>query len=150
MMEENDVRRQQRNFYLYLSPIEGHEIAEEQGGFTTPSDEAMEHELRDVLKLWLTLQQTDAGELIANCAWWMTQYMDPEHKMNATEGITHLDRLTSFAVSVINQLVTEGIIEFTEIPELPDIRLSSEYKFDSSQLDFLKNIEKLWEEGNDE
>lgn len=150
MMEENDVRRQQRNFYLYLSPIEGHEIAEEQGGFTTPSDEAMEHELRDVLKLWLTLQQTDAGELIANCAWWMTQYMDPEHKMNATEGITHLDRLTSFAVSVINQLVTEGIIEFTEIPELPDIRLSSEYKFDSSQLEFLKNIEKLWEEGNDE
>jgi hypothetical protein len=42
-MDEHELRRQQqRNFYLHLSPLEGHEIAEDEGGFTSPSDEARE------------------------------------------------------------------------------------------------------------
>ena len=143
-MEDN--RRQQSNFYLKLSPIEGHEIAQDEGNFILPSEESMEHELRDVLRLWLTLQQTSAGEIIANSAWWMTQYMDPERRLTATEGMVHLDKLTSFAVSVVGQLIDEGILEFAVHPDIPDIRLSREHKFDISQMDFLNNIERLLEE----
>lgn len=147
-----ELRQQQRNFYLRLSPIEGHDIASEEGGFVAPSDEAMEHELRDILKLWLTLQQSSAGEIIANCAWWMTQYMDPEKRLGATDGVESLDKLTSYAVAVIGLLRDAGVIQFLEEPELPEIRLSSEHDFDPSQLEFLKylDFDALLEEGDDE
>jgi hypothetical protein len=135
---------------MMLSPIEGHEIAEEEAGFVAPAEDSLEHEIRDVLRHWLTLQQSNAGNIIANCAWWMTQYMDPERKMDAEEGVTHLDKLTSFAVSVIGLLIQEGIVELTVKPEIPDIKISTEGFFDSSQLDFLKNLERLMEEGDDD
>jgi len=147
---DDNTRRQQRNFYMMLSPIEGHEIAEEEAGFVAPAEDSLEHEIRDVLRHWLTLQQSNAGNIIANCAWWMTQYMDPERKMDAEEGVTHLDKLTSFAVSVIGLLIQEGIVELTVKPEIPDIKISTEGFFDSSQLDFLKNLERLMEEGDDD
>lgn len=150
-MEDHGIRRQQqRNFYLYLSPIDGHEIAEEEGGFTSPSEEAMEAEIRDVLTHWLTLQQGDAGEIIANCAWWMTQYMDPDKRLAATEGVVYLDRLTSFIVSVLALLMKKGIIELKQKPELPDIRLSSEVLFDGNSLDILSYLQSLLEEDDDE
>lgn len=147
-----ELRQLQRNFYLKLSPIDGHEIATDEGGFVTPSDEAMEHELRDILKLWLTLQQTDAGEIIANCAWWMTQYMDPERQLGATGGVERLDKLTSFAVAVVGLLEEAGVIEFKQVPDLPEIKLSTEQDFDLTQLEFLKylDFDSLLEEGDDE
>jgi hypothetical protein len=147
---DDNTRRQQRNFYMMLSPIEGHEIAEDEAGFVAPAEDSLEHEIRDVLRHWLTLQQSNAGNIIANCAWWMTQYMDPERKMDAEEGVTHLDKLTSFAVSVLGLLIQEGIVELTVKPEIPDIKISTEGFFDSSQLDFLKNLERLMEEGDDD
>jgi hypothetical protein len=147
---DDSTRRQQRNFYMMLSPLDGHEIAEEEAGFVAPAEDSLEHEIRDVLKLWLTLQQSDAGTIIANCAWWMTQYMDPERKMDAEEGVTHLDKLTSFAVSVLGLLIKDEIVELKVDPELPDIKISTEGLFDSSQLDFLKNLERLMEEGDDD
>jgi hypothetical protein len=150
-MDDNGLRRQQqRNFYLYLSPIDGHEIAEEEGGFTSPSEEAMEAEIRDVLTHWLTLQQGDAGEIIANCAWWMTQYMDPEKRLAASEGVVYLDRLTSFIVSALALLLEQGVIDLKQRPELPDIRLSSEVLFDGNSLDILSYLQSLLEEDDDE
>lgn len=88
MQDESEKRRKrQRNFYLYMSPLEGHEIAVEEGGFTAPSEDLAEIEIRDILKFWMTLQQTEAGEILADSAWWMTQYMDPDNKFGATEGL---------------------------------------------------------------
>jgi hypothetical protein len=139
----DETRIQQRNFYMRLSPINGHEIAESEGGFVTPSEEALEHEIRDTLRLWMTLQQGKGGEAIANCSWWMTQYMDPDRKFDANEGVETLDKLTSFAVSVIGILIDNGVLEMVEDVELPDIRLSSETSFDALQLDFLKSLEDI-------
>jgi hypothetical protein len=150
-MEDQDTRRQQqRNFYLHLSPIDGHEIAENEGGFTSPSEEAIEAEIRDVLVHWLTLQQGDAGEIIANCAWWMTQYMDPDKRLAATEGVVYLDRLTSYVVSVLALLIESDIIELKQKPELPDIRLSSGVDFDGKSLDILSYLQSLLEEEDDD
>jgi len=147
----DETRMQQRNFYMRLSPLNGHEIAEEEGGFVTPSEEALEHDIRDTLKLWMTLQQGKGGETIANCSWWMTQYMDPERKFDANEGVETLDKLTSFAVSVIGCLIDSEVLKMVEDIELPDIRLSSETAFDALQLDFLKNLEDIMREnGEDE
>lgn len=139
----DETRIQQRNFYMRLSPINGHEIAESEGGFVTPSEESLEHEIRDTLRLWMTLQQGRGGETIANCSWWMTQYMDPERKFDANEGVDTLDKLTSFAVSVIGLLIDNGVLKIVEDVELPDIRLSTETPFDSLQLDFLRNLEDI-------
>ena len=149
-MEEQERRQFQRNFYLKLSPIDGHEIAESQGGFVTPSEESAEAEIRDTLKLWLTLQQGQAGEIIANCAWWMTQYMDPDKGLAATEGVVYLDRLTSFAVAVMGQLVDAGVIELKENPEIPDILLSTENLLSPEHLDMLNNLESLWEDDGEQ
>lgn len=146
----DETRVQQRNFYMRLSPINGHEIAEGEGGFVTPSEEALEHEIRDTLKLWLTLQQGKGGETIANCAWWMTQYMDPDHRFDAEEGVEHLDKMTSFAVAVVGSLIDNGVVKMVEEVELPDIRLSSESDFDSIQLDFLKNLEDILRKGEED
>lgn len=150
-MDEHELRRQQqRNFYLHLSPLEGHEIAEDEGGFTSPSDEAMEAEMRDILRHWLTLQQGDAGEIIANCAWWMTQYMDPDKRLAASEGVVYLDRLTSYAVAVLALLIKADVIDLKQRPELPDIKLSSEVQFDASSLDILSYLQSLLEEKDDD
>lgn len=149
-MDEQERRQFQRNFYLKLSPIDGHEIAEEQGGFVAPSDESAEAEIRDTLKLWLTLQQGQAGEIIANSAWWMTQYMDPEKRLAATDGVVYLDRLTSFAVAVMGQLLDAGVIELKEVPEIPDILLSTENLLSPENLDMLKNLESLWEDDGEQ
>lgn len=145
-MHEDERRLNQRNFYLRLSPFDGHEIAENEAGFTSPSEDALEAEIRDTLSLWLTLQQGKSGEIIANCAWWMTQYMDPERRMDATTGVIHLDKLTSFAVSVIGQLIDNGCITLNEKVDIPDILLSSEMGSDMSVSDFFSNLENLWKE----
>lgn len=129
------ARRQRRNFFLYLSPFAGHSYASD-NGFIPPSEEAMEAEIRDVLTLWLKLQQGKAGEMIANSAWWMTRHIDPDNKFTAEEGVGMLDSLTSFAVSTISQLMNEGIITLNEDVDIPDIMLSTEGMNDRSDLFF--------------
>jgi len=148
--EEEKRRKRQRNFYLYMSPLEGHEIAESEGGFTAPSEDLAEIEIRDILKFWMTLQQTEAGEILADSAWWMTQYMDPEHKFGATEGVSNLDRMTSFAVTVLYALVDADIIEIKNPPELPEFRLSTGENFSSKDLDILTYLQSMLEDNDDD
>ena len=149
-MNEDERRQFQRNFYLKLSPIEGHEIAEEQGGFSSPSSDTAEEEIRDTLTLWLKLQHGDAGEIIANSAWWMTQYMAPEKKLAATDGVVYLDRLTSFAVAVLGQLFDAGIIDLKIDPDIPNIALSTDDFLSAEQNETLRFLESLWEDNDDE
>ena len=141
-MDNESLRRMQRMFYLRLSPFFGNDIASKEGGFITPSEESVEHDMRDVLKLWLSLQHTPAGESIANCAWWMVRHMDSENKMGASESLSMIDNLTSFAVSVIGQLIDDQVLAFVEEPDLPKIMLSTMQKFDDNHIEFLSAIEK--------
>ena len=139
-----DQRRRQRNFYLNLSPLEGHEIASEQGGFVAPAEDTMEAEIRDILSHWLSLQGGDAGTIIADCSWWMTRYLDPHAKLDASEGMQHLDSLTSFIVACLAVMEAEGIITI-ERAEVPDIRLSTEdYSSDvGSRIELIKLLESM-------
>lgn len=151
MQDEDDEKRRkrQRNFYLYMSPLEGHEIAAEQGGFTAPSDDLAEIEIRDVLKFWMTLQQMEAGEILADSAWWMTQYMDPTHSLGATEGVTYLDKMTSYAVAVLYALVESGVITIVNPPELPDFKLSTAESFSNKELDILSFLQSMLEDDDE-
>jgi len=150
-MQEDDVKRQrQRNFYLYLSPLEGHQIAVDEGGFTAPSEDLAEIEIRDILKFWMTLQQTKAGEILADSAWWMTQYMDPDNRLGATEGVEYLDRMTSFAVTVLYSLVEAGVIQIVDPPELPEFRLSTGEEFSNKDLDILTFLQSMLEDDDDD
>lgn len=148
--EAEKRRKRQRNFYLYMSPLEGHEIAADEGGFTAPSEDLAEIEIRDVLKFWMTLQQTEAGEILADSAWWMTQYMDPDNKFGATEGVTYLDRMTSFAVTVVYALVEAGILEIINPPELPEFKLSTGEDFSNKDLDILTFLQSMLEDDDDD
>jgi hypothetical protein len=148
--EAEKRRKRQRNFYLYMSPLEGHEIAESEGGFTSPSEDLAEIEIRDILKFWMTLQQTEAGEILADSAWWMTQYMDPNKELGATEGVTYLDSMTSFAVAVLYALVDAGVIEIKNPPELPEFRLSTGENFSSKDLDILTFLQSMLEDNDDD
>jgi len=151
MQDESEKRRKrQRNFYLYMSPLEGHEIAVEEGGFTAPSEDLAEIEIRDILKFWMTLQQTEAGEILADSAWWMTQYMDPDNKFGATEGVTYLDRMTSFAVTVVYALVEAGLLEIKNPPELPEFKLSTGEDFSIKDLDILTFLQSMLEDDDDD
>jgi hypothetical protein len=137
---DHEVRKQRRNFFLYLSPFEGHSIAND-NGFVPSSEEAMEAEIKDVLALWLTLQQGKAGEMIANSAWWMTRHMDPDNQLTAESGVGMLDSLTSFAVSVISMLLNSGVISLNEKVEIPDIMLSTAEFFSKDQSEALSLFE---------
>lgn len=148
MMEEPDQRQMQRNFYLALTPLLGHEIAKEEAGFTPPSDEIGEAEVKDVLESWFRMSASGAGEVIANCAWWMTQLLDPDKMLGAAEGTILFDRLSSFAVSILRILVDQGIVAFTREHEVPDFLLSSEQSFSMDQLDFLSFLEQFMEGGD--
>jgi len=145
-MTDEERRLRQRNFYLRLSPFEGHIIAEDEAGFMSPSEEILEAEIRDTVSLWMSLQQGLAGEVIANCAWWMTQHMDPDKRLDATQGVTQLDKLTSFAVAVVGQLVDSGCVTLNEKVELPDIKLSTEKEWHPSATDFLTELDRFWRE----
>ena len=150
IMHDEEARRlSQHNFYLRLSPFGGHDIASDEAGFMTPADDIMEAEMRDVLALWLSLQQGKAGEIIANCAWWMNQYMDPDRKFDANTGVEHLDKLTSYGVALIGLLMDAGVIELVDKPDIPDIMLSSATDFDFTQLDFLNKLEEIWNSEED-
>lgn len=155
-MEENteesqeEIRKQQRNFYLHLSPIEGHDIAAEHGGFTPPSEDAMEAEIRDVLSLWMTLQQGKGGTLLANSAWWMTRYMDPDNKMDASEGVSMLDNLTAFSIAVLAGLIEAKVVEVIDKPDLPSILLSTEGLMDDDEIDLFSKFEELFTKPSEE
>lgn len=147
MEEASEKRRKrQRNFYLYLSPLEGHTIAEEEGGFTAPSDDLAEIEIRDILTFWMTLQQMEAGEILADSAWWMTRYMDPNGSLGATEGVSYLDKMTSYAVAVLHALVQADVIEIKNPPELPEFRLSTAESFSNKDLDILTYLQSMLED----
>ena len=148
--EAEKRRKRQRNFYLYMSPMEGHEIAADEGGFTAPSEDLAEIEIRDILKFWMTLQQTEAGEILADSAWWMTQYMDPDNKFGATEGVTFLDRMTSYAVTVVYALVEAGLLEIINPPELPEFKLSTGEDFSNKDLDILTFLQSMLEDDDDD
>lgn len=139
---DSTSKRQRRNFFLYLSPFAGHTYATE-NGFIPPSADAMEAEVRDVLKLWLTLQQGKAGEMIANSAWWMTRHIDPDNKFTAEEGVGMLDSLTSFAVSTVSLLLNEGVISLNEDVEIPDIMLSTDGFSNEERSDLFFTFEDL-------
>jgi hypothetical protein len=151
-MEESGTnsRLRQRNFYLNLSPLEGHEIASDQGGFVSPAEDTMEAEMRDILAHWLNLQAGELGNVIADCAWWMTRYLDPEAKLDAAEGMQHLDSLTAFVVACMAVLESEGYITIRET-DIPDIRISSE-GFDGAQsrADIIQLLESMMEEPEDD
>jgi hypothetical protein len=80
----------------------------------------------------------------------MTQYMDPDKRLAASEGVVYLDRLTSYAVAVLALLLKADVITLNQTPELPDIKLSSEVQFDSSSLDILSYLQSLLEETDDD
>jgi hypothetical protein len=151
MNEQDDKRLLQRNFYLYMSPFEGHDLAEEHGGFSGQSDDIAEAETADILKFWLTLQSLDAGEIIADCAWWMTRMVDPEGRGGADGGVEMLDQYTAYAVSVMKQLLDKNVIAFTKVPDdLPEFRLDSGQSFNDKDMDVLTFLQQLFEEGNED
>jgi len=147
---KDELRRYQRNFYLYLSPMEGHEIASDQANFLPPDNDVTEIELRDILSFWLRLQAGKAGTVMANCSWWMLRYIDPDMEMDAGEGMERLDELVSFLVSSMKQLEDAGVISILEQPDIPDIKLSTEQDFDQKATDLFKNIEKWLKEPDDD
>lgn len=149
MHDEESRRLAQRNFYLRLSPFGGHDIASDEAGFMTPDEDIMEAEIRDVLSLWLSLQQGKAGEIIANCAWWMNQHMDPDKKFDANSGVENLDKLTSYGVALIGMLIDAGIVELVNKPDIPEIMLSTASSLDFTQLDFLSKLEEIWNSEED-
>jgi len=150
IFSKEELRRQQRNFYLYLSPINGHEIAGDQANFLPADDDITEAELRDILAFWLRLQAGKAGTVMANCSWWMLRCLDPDAELDAGEGMERLDDLVSFLVSSVKQLADAGVISILEQPDIPDIRLSTEQEFDQKATDLFKNIEKWLKEPEDD
>lgn len=148
--EGNKIVRQ-RKFYLYMSPFDGHDYAEKYGKFTSPSLDIMEAEVRDVLALWLKIQQSSIGEVIADSAWWMLRLMDPDNRKGAEESMEILDGLTSFGMSLLGQLVDLGFVTMTEEVDIPEIVTSADLQFNREDFDFLKQVESLWEDNeNDE
>jgi len=141
-IDREALRTAQRNFYLYLSPVNGHELANDQAGFIPPDSDSAEIEIRDILSYWLRLQAGKAGTIIANCSWWMLSLMDEEIRTDAGEAMESLDQLVSFLVSSVRQLEEAGVIEIKENPSIPDIKLSTSIDFDEASKDMLKQMEE--------
>lgn len=145
---QNDLRR--RQFYLYMSPFEGHDLAQKHGNFEVPSRDVLEAEVKDILTSWLTIQQSSVGQIVADSAWWMLRLMDPDNSKGAEESMLILDGLTSFGMSLLGQALANGLISLSEDVEIPDIVTSAEGMLSDSDFDLLSQIEALWEETHDD
>lgn len=140
----------QKKFYLFMSPFEGHDLAEKYGNFHPPSPDIMESEMKDTLTVWLQVQQSSAGEILADSAWWMMRLLDPEGRKGADESMEILDGLTSFGMSIIGQLLDLGLIQMTEDIDIPTIIASSDLQFSEDDFSFLKTLEAIWEDKEDD
>lgn len=139
----------QHKFYTDLSPQGGQMLAHMLGGFDPPSIDIQEAEIRDSLSLWMKMQESGAGEVLTDAAWWMHHALDPKNRMNRAEANQHTDELMGFAVAAISLLMENNIITFTQEPEIPEIRLST-YEMAENDADTIADLEKQFEEEDDE
>ena len=82
--DEGKLMRQ-RKFYLYMSPFEGHNLAQSYGNFELPSNDVVAEELKDILKMWLTVQASSIGTVLSDSAWWMLRVLDEHNRMGAED-----------------------------------------------------------------
>jgi hypothetical protein len=132
--EKEKRAERQRSFLLKLAPQAGHQLAR-LFGFTPPSLDAMELELRDVLTLWFKMQSSGALPEVADASWWMTKYLDHDNRMTREEAHNKSDELTSFAVAVIGQLLDTGKLQWVGNPPIPQMILSESYDPDTLAID---------------
>jgi hypothetical protein len=121
-MTNSTRESRQRKFLRDLFPMNGQHIASHVGGFTPPSMEGQLSELKESFKLWQEVSASGADERISETAWWMTRLMDPHHHADMVEMLAQQTQLTAFSVSMLGQLMNEGIIKWAdEDMELPPI-----------------------------
>lgn len=139
----------QHKFYTDLSPQGGQFLAHMLGGFDPPSMDIQEAEIRDSLALWMKMQESGAGEVITDAAWWMNHAMDPKHRLSREEANQRADELMGFAVAAIGQLMEAKILTFVKEPDIPEIRLST-YGMSEEDADTIAELEKLLQEDDNE
>lgn len=140
----------QHKFYTDLSPQGGQMIAHMLGGFSPPSMDIQEAEIKDSLTLWMKMQESGAGELLTDAAWWMHHALDPNNRMTREEANRHTDELMGFAVAAVSQLMEAKILTFVKDPEIPEIRLST-YEMAEADADTIADLEKQFQkDDNDE
>ena len=156
MYDEDDPKaRRKRDFLLFLSPFVGHDYATKFGGFDPPAVDVMEREVRQVLNQWLIVQNSSAGEVLSDTAWWMLRVLEDDLELDSGKALAMLDHLISYAISVLNQLVEQGSISFMDVDydELPEVVISTDMELSDDDMEILRNLESdTWPElgGNDE
>jgi len=115
-----------RTFLLRVSPHIGHLIAERIGGYTSPSTDGAQHELRDTLLLWFKLHATGGLPMVKDTAWWMSRLQDQYGRLTKEETDQKVDELASYAVATIGILIDKGVLAFAKEAEVPTILLSHE------------------------
>lgn len=107
-----------RNFLLMLSPQEGQEYAKSMG-FSTPSEEVVEHEVADVLAKWGVFIAFDIYSEIVEAAKWYAEFLDTHGKLSSEMDET-VTALSLFAIGLISKLVDSEKLIVT-IPEDMDM-----------------------------
>jgi len=115
-----------RTFLLRVSPHIGHAIAAQLGGFTPPSVEGMQHDLRDTLTLWFKLHATGGLPVVKDTAWWMSRLQDQFGRLSKDETDRKVDELASYAVATIGLLIDQGVLAFAKDAEIPTILLNDQ------------------------
>lgn len=146
--DEGKLMRQ-RKFYLYMSPFEGHNLAQSYGNFELPSNDVVAEELKDILKMWLTVQASSIGTVLSDSAWWMLRVLDEHNRMGAEESMETLDRFVSFGMSLISQMLDLDLITLNEDVDVPDIVASSDFELSGDDFDLLRHLESIWEDDPD-
>lgn len=108
-----------RNFLLMLSPQEGQDYAKSMG-FSTPSEEVVEHESADVLAKWGVFIAFDIYSEIVEAAKWYTDFLEANDKLSSDAEDT-ITALSVFAVGLISKLVDSEklIVTIPEEVEMP-------------------------------
>lgn len=108
-----------RNFLLMLSPQEGQDYAKSMG-FSTPSEEVVEHESADVLAKWGVFIAFDIYSEIVEAAKWYAEFLDTHGKLSSEMDET-VTALSLYAVGLINKLVDSEklIVTIPEEVEMP-------------------------------
>lgn len=134
-----------RKFLLQLMPQAGQYLAHAFGGYPVPSHDVQAAELKAALRSAVMQSQSGVAEVVAETSWWMTQFMDSQHRMTREEFNYHSDQLASYAFSTVQQLIDRGILAYAKDLVVPDLQLPTELSDDDKaaleQLEEAYNME---------
>jgi len=144
MDDFNDNTSLHREFLRGLSVQLGQVISHVRGGHPQPSPEVMEKEIEDVLKHYISMEQSGIYGIINSTAFMMSRFIDPYGRNSMTYTLYLTQVFMSFMMSNLRILIDKDLITLVDPPEIKKTwKLSTEHNFREEELADLDTWNKM-------